>query len=101
MLGLRQFAVPQFDVFSSGSNLSCEHLSGIPNLLALQIFPFLKTLHSKFTGITNLSLFKNLLFSPIALICGWCVCVCVCAHVLCVCACMCVCVCVHVVCAEF
>ena len=40
MLGLRQFAVPQFDLFSSGSDLSCEPLSGIPNFLALETFFF-------------------------------------------------------------
>ena len=46
MLGSRQFAVPQFDLFSSGTDLSCEPLSGFPNLLALEIFFFRKTFSS-------------------------------------------------------
>ena len=66
MLGSRQFAVPQFDLFSSGTDLSCEPLSGFPNLLALEIF-FFK---------------KNVFFSPTAPICGWCVH----ARMFCVCA---------------
>ena len=60
--------------------------------------------------LENLSLFKNLFFSFIALICDWCVCVCVrvclCVRVCAcmrvrVCACACMCVCIHVVCIEF
>ena len=61
----------------------------------------------KYSVIENLSLFKNLFFSFIALIFDWCVCVCVfvrvrraCVRVR-VCVCACVCVCIQVICIEF
>ena len=103
----RVFRIPSFRTKSCGQRSFSYQAPVIWNQLPVSVRHSTSVSSFKYSVIENLSLFKNLFFSFIALIFDWCVCVCVfvrvrraCVRVR-VCVCACVCVCIQVICIEF